>query len=301
MVSDRAGKIPLSPSPRPSNPLARADHHRPYGLRRTHHELLTHQPTMKTSLKSLRSERAGFTLIELLVVIAIIGILAAMIFPALGRAKIAAQRGQAKTDISNIVTAIAQYESTYGQLPAVDRNFSGATDVTYGYVPSNPQPPKTVSIGTNSGIVSILMATESFRSTPVVYSVNKGNVKNPKQIKFLTPKLSSGNAAVNDFTSGVGVDGEYRDPWGNPYVITIDSDNSGSCRDALYARQSVSQQNNQTGHNGLFNQPNATGASDEFDLKAEYMVWSQGQDKKANTGQKANLGDNKDNILNWQQ
>jgi prepilin-type N-terminal cleavage/methylation domain-containing protein len=46
------------------------------------------QPSFETAPKSARS---AFTLIELLVVIAIIAILAAMLLPALGRAKLKAQ------------------------------------------------------------------------------------------------------------------------------------------------------------------------------------------------------------------
>jgi prepilin-type N-terminal cleavage/methylation domain-containing protein len=252
---------------------------------------------MKKSPQTLGSQRAGFTLIELLVVIAIIGILAAMIFPALGRAKVAAQRGTAKQDIVNIVTAIGQYESTYSQLPTVDRNVSGALDVTYGYFTAT-RPPGTTNYASNKEIIAILMDEVSFRKTPVTDTVNKGHVKNPKQIKFLKPTVSSGDAAVNDFTPGVGVDGEYRDPWGNPYVITIDSDNSGTSRDALYARQNVSQDNGKTGLNGLFND---AGVGDQFDFKAEYMIWSRGQDKKESDTDKAKVGLNKDNILNWQQ
>src|SRR6266850_4918823 len=71
----------------------------------------------KTSLNSLRLRR-GFTLIELLVVISIIAILAGLILPALGRAKVAAKVAKARTEINGIVGAISKYEADYSRYPA---------------------------------------------------------------------------------------------------------------------------------------------------------------------------------------
>lgn len=64
----------------------------------------------------MKSSRA-FTLIELLIVIAIIGILMALLFPAVGSAIDAARRAQAKNDVVQIATAVTAYETEYGRLP----------------------------------------------------------------------------------------------------------------------------------------------------------------------------------------
>jgi len=56
----------------------------------------------------------GFTLVELLIVIAIIGILMALLFPAVGSAILAARRAQARNDAVQIVNACRAYETEYG-------------------------------------------------------------------------------------------------------------------------------------------------------------------------------------------
>ncbi|MEI9963170.1 MAG: prepilin-type N-terminal cleavage/methylation domain-containing protein [Limisphaerales bacterium] len=62
-----------------------------------------------------RRRHAGFTLVELLVVIAIIGILAAILLPAIAAGKKAALVRKAQIEIADIVNAIQSYDSAYSR------------------------------------------------------------------------------------------------------------------------------------------------------------------------------------------
>lgn len=68
----------------------------------------------------MKASRNAFTLIELLIVIAILGILMALLFPAVGVAIDNARRASAKNDCVQIATAITGYETEYGRLPATN-------------------------------------------------------------------------------------------------------------------------------------------------------------------------------------
>ncbi|HTR41450.1 MAG TPA: prepilin-type N-terminal cleavage/methylation domain-containing protein [Pseudomonadales bacterium] len=273
---------------------------------------------MKTTIQPKSSGAVAFTLIELLTVIAIIAILAAILLPVLSTATTHAKKTKAATEIAQIRSGIEQYESQYTRMPvSAAVQSSGLPNITYGGIYKNKagttwptgnffQAGNTNGsyISSNSDVIAILMDFTNYPNGGP--TVNANHQKNPQGTKFLNATI-----APSTNSPGIGPDLNFRDPWGNLYLITMDLNEDDKTEDPFYKLPAVSSSTGTSGSPGLVSlmaQPTSPGGDGNYFSPGNVMVWSMGPDGPINSSPSsfdatlpANNGANKQHILSWTQ
>lgn len=138
----------------------------------------------------------------------------------------------------------------------------------------------------NAEIMAILMAARQHPDGSP--SVNADDYYNPDRGQVINPPL-----AADTKSPGLGPDGVFRDPWGNPYIVAVDVD-------ANYVTESHFKGIEKP---PVLPQATVTGEiqqqSDYFCAQTRILVWSFGPDGKADPALKVTEGVNADNVYTW--
>lgn len=147
--------------------------------------------------------RAGFTLVELLVVIAIIGILVALLLPAVQSAREAARRTACLTKLSQLALAAQNHHDTRGHLPIPPWNTPdvGSIPITYQFLQFIEE----------SAVAAEFDPTIGFNDNTDVTRHYLGAYHCPSDESILFPEIG------DDLASGGDYKGNYGMNWGQGY------------------------------------------------------------------------------------
>lgn len=222
-------------------------------------------------------------MVEMLTVIAIIGILVSILLPTLIGVKDKARVAKARAEMEGIELALGNYQTEYHRLPATKEiEGDGGPDFTYSGTASW----NTYNSlrRTNSVVMEILIPIARLGGA------NENNTRNPRKLTLLTAKQRAGEEPGLSASDHV-----FRDPWGRPYIVSIDLNGDEKCVDALYGKPRL--HSNMTGDVGNFGMVKR--ADGKFELGRPFMVWSAGKDGEVDPNAPANKSFNEDNVVSW--
>ena len=213
--------------------------------------------------KPPRPYRPSPAFLVFVVLVLLLSLAASAILPYLGGSR--RSNGKiASVEISSIEGAIQIFFADYGYWPVSEATASLTNrDFTFGTVGTGARSVITNGFGreaNNSEVMRILMAIPGNGRSP--FDAASGHPRNPRNVVFLYAKHVMGTNG-----GGIGSDFVYRDPWGNPYIITLDLNGDGQCDDCIYH------------------------------VKGRISVWSFGPDGKASASEPPGVGVNKDNVV----
>lgn len=250
---------------------------------------------MKIRLSS--QQAAAMTLVEFLVVLVLVLVLAGLVVPTcgIGGRKRPSTYLRATKDMADLQNAISVFLNEHSYLPVSPRTAALTNgDFTFGTFQTTTNPAILNGMtpeANNSEVMRILTAW-----TPPAGTASDLDPlqRNPRATRYFHAKETGDTRSP-----GLGSDGVLRDPWGHPYILTLDLDGDGRCKDALYRKAAVSRVTPPPSRSEFTNSVSPDGLSDDYTLAGKVMIWSFGPDGQASPTERADRGVNRDNVRGW--
>lgn len=157
--------------------------------------------------------KRGFTLVELLVVIAIIGILIALLLPAIQAAREAARRSQCANNLKQLGLALQNYHGTHGRFPINQSNIGNRASRLVLLLPFVEQQALHSKINFSASVPGqAVVGTTQLQQTVISNFICPSESLDP-------PVIPTGKLAITSYACSIGA--QYMQSWVGCNMSTI--------------------------------------------------------------------------------